>query len=157
MVSSYRNTERSVRALLAQREAAERELRRKEELATEAKDRVHEAALSELGHARLERAAVLIQELVGESPRFKHTYRLVERRACKLFKMSSTKILSRRRKAEIVFARQFIMYWTIRLTALSYPQIGRLMDGRDHTTILSGTRAYRRKRAITGRALKEAR
>lgn len=88
---------------------------------------------------------------------YRHTYREVERRACKLFRVTKSEIQSRRRHKEIVFARQFIAYWVCRLTDCSLPMIGRLMGGKDHTTILSGKRAYVRKRSEMGRRLREAR
>ncbi len=85
------------------------------------------------------------------------TYSEIEQKAIQLFGCTKTEIRGLRRHREIVLARQFVMYWTVRLTRLSLPQVGRLMGGRDHTTVLSGYRAYRRKRAAMGRTLRPAR
>ncbi len=88
---------------------------------------------------------------------YTHTYAIVERRACDIFGISRAELKGQRRGREIVFARQFVMYWAARLTKLSTPQIGRLMGGRDHTTCLYGKKAYRDKRAYMGRNLRKAR
>lgn len=78
-------------------------------------------------------------------------------RACKVFRISPTELKSFRRNAQVVLARQFICYWATRLTLLSLSQIGSLIGGRDHTTILHGKQQYRIKRAKMGRYLREAR
>lgn len=87
----------------------------------------------------------------------KHTFADIEARALKVFRLRRKDIRGDRRQRELVLARQFIMYWTARLTEMSYPMIGRLMGGKDHTTILHGKDAYARKRAAMGRNLRKAR
>lgn len=87
----------------------------------------------------------------------KTSYRLIERRACYAFGVTPKEIKSVRRQKDICFARQFVMYWAARLTSLSYPAIGRLMGGRDHTTVLHGRKAYVAKRAAMGRYLRQVR
>lgn len=77
-------------------------------------------------------------------------------RACRLFKLRLEDIKSHRRPHRLIFARQFVMYWMIRRTGLSLPQIGRLLN-RDHTTLIHGRRAYIAKRAGMGRHLPEPR
>ena len=49
-------------------------------------------------------------------------------------------ILSKRRTQDIVRPRQVAMYLACRLTQQSLPAIGRLLGGRDHTTVLHGRR-----------------
>lgn len=56
-----------------------------------------------------------------------------------------------------MLARQAVMYWAVRLTGYSYPKIGRIMGGRDHTSIMYGATAYRKKREKMGRYLRKAR
>lgn len=87
----------------------------------------------------------------------RHTFHEIERRAIKLFGFSRAELCSHRRNKDVVFARQFVMYWACRLTSRSLPEIGRLMGGKDHTSILAGKRAYRAKRAKMNRNLREAR
>lgn len=77
-------------------------------------------------------------------------------RACTVFKVSRKEIFSDRRNRDIVFARQFVMYWAVRRTSLSLPQIGKKIGGRDHTTVLHGARVYPEKRALKGRSLRKA-
>jgi len=121
------------------------------------------AELAEVQHLRKQveaQTAEIIQlktkKLEGRR-RARFTYAEIEQRACRVFKVSKTEMHSNRRHRDLVFARQFVMYWATRLTLLSSPQIGKLMGGRDHTTCLHGKRAYREKRAAMGRKLREAR
>ncbi len=84
-------------------------------------------------------------------------FQRIVRRAVKVFGVSVSLIKSQRRSRQIVLARQFIMYWAVRTTSLSLPQIGKLMGGRDHTTVLHGKKAYVVKRASMSRTLRKAR
>lgn len=84
-------------------------------------------------------------------------YARIERRLCAVFHVTPKEIRSHRRKKEIMLARQAVMYWAVRLTGYSYPKIGRIMGGRDHTSIISGATAYRQKREKMGRYLRKAR
>lgn len=86
----------------------------------------------------------------------KSKFRRIEERACRIFRVSPSAIRSERRNRELATARQFIMYWAVRRTDLSYPLIGRLL-GRDHTTIMHGREAYQKKRAKQGRTLRAVR
>lgn len=155
---AYRNTERSIRArnFLAITEERKDRLRLQREL-YEAKI-IEDQRIAELRRVTAERAEAIAAELraQGGLP-FRHTYREIERRACKLFNVRRSEIASDRRNKEIVFVRHFIAYWTVRLTSLSLPQIGRLMGGRDHTTILHGRHKYPVRRELMGRYLRPAR
>ncbi len=51
---------------------------------------------------------------------------------------------SQRRQADSVFARQVIMYLSKDMTPRSYPEIGRYLGGRDHTTVMHGFRKIER-------------
>lgn len=103
-----------------------------------------------------ERAEAIAAEMKaqGYEIRFRHTYAEIERRACKLFGVTKADIRSNRRDRRISFVRQFIMYWSSRTTRLSLPVIGRLMGGKDHTTVIHGRKAYVEKRAYMGRNLR---
>lgn len=145
-VASYRNTERGARNILMERLAEERRRRQEaERIAWDAKLR-EEASRNEVIR--------LVRRRPG--PTYRHCYASIEERACKVFKVTRNELRSDRRNAHVVLARQFVMYWVCRLTELSLPQTGRFMN-RDHTSILSGKRAYVRKRAKMGRYLREAR
>lgn len=84
-------------------------------------------------------------------------FQKIEAKAIKLFRIDRVQLRATRAQRSMTLARQFVMYWACRRTSLSLPQIGRLMGGRDHTTIMAGRRAYVAKRAKMGRALREAR
>ncbi len=79
------------------------------------------------------------------------------RRICRALKVNKEELLSDRRHKEIAFARQAIFYWATRRTRLSHPEIGRRMGGKDHTTVLHGSRVYPKKRAAMGRNLRAVR
>jgi hypothetical protein len=82
-------------------------------------------------------------------------YARIERRFCRLFKISAADVRSKRRTKEVVFVRQAIAYWCCRLTQMSLPEIGRRIGQRDHTTILHARRAYVQKRAAQGKNLRQ--
>ena len=58
--------------------------------------------------------------------------------AAKMFKMSADEICSESRKSQFVKVRDCI-YWVARaITCKSFPSIGRLIGGRDHSTVIYG-------------------
>lgn len=85
------------------------------------------------------------------------TYAKIEARLAKATGIPINQIRGRGRAREVAFVRQAIAYWAARRTTLSMPVIGRLMGGRDHTTILHAIRAYPEKRALEGKMRMAAR
>lgn len=158
-----RRTRREKLTMLSQRWIAEQEARKQRE--QNASDMMARA----IAHYRMVEVVKIPQRIIEvaddaqteqpepETRRFRHSYAEIEQRAVRLFNVTQIEIRSNRRNAGIVIARQFIMYWATRLTTFSMPAIGRMMGGRDHTTILHGRRAYVQKRAAQGRKLREAR
>jgi len=70
-------------------------------------------------------------------------------RACsKRYRVSLQDILSQRRNARVVRARQVAFYLAKRLTSRSLPDIGRRIGGRDHTTVLYAVGKIERIRQI---------
>jgi hypothetical protein len=70
---------------------------------------------------------------------------------CKYFDLTRSQLISDRRTAPVVYARQIAMYLSKFHTTKSYPEIGRRLGGRDHTTVLHGHRKIEsslRKNAI---------
>ncbi len=53
---------------------------------------------------------------------------------------SADEIKSSRRDHEVCFARFKVCYILSKIKLLSMPQIGRILGGRDHTTVLNGIR-----------------
>ncbi len=58
----------------------------------------------------------------------------------KYFDLAKVDVLSDRRQADLCTARHVAMYLCQTLTLKSLPFIGRIMGGKDHTTVLAGTR-----------------
>ncbi|MBI2588501.1 chromosomal replication initiator protein DnaA [Candidatus Berkelbacteria bacterium] len=57
---------------------------------------------------------------------------------CQFFNLPEKDALNTRRHKEIVYPRQIIMYLLREELGLSYPSIGRVLGGKDHTTIMHG-------------------
>ena len=65
--------------------------------------------------------------------------------------VSYVELLSDRRSRYVAWPRQEVMYRAAKETRLSLPAIGRLLGGRDHTTILHGIRQHaKRMRGTNG-------
>lgn len=63
---------------------------------------------------------------------------------CAYYEIRRVDLVSQRREKEIVRPRQIAMWLARRLTGLSLPAIGRILGGRDHTTVLHGVRVIER-------------
>jgi hypothetical protein len=59
---------------------------------------------------------------------------------CRFYSVTKDEFTSRRRDARFVRARHVATYLARCMTARSYPEIGRMMGGRDHTTAMHGDR-----------------
>jgi len=57
---------------------------------------------------------------------------------CQLYNIPQQRLLSAERSREVALPRQIAMYLLHREAQCSLPQIGKLLGGRDHTTILYG-------------------
>lgn len=55
---------------------------------------------------------------------------------CAKYDVKPIEILSHRREMPVVFVRQIIAYLCTEVTTKSLPEIGRFLNGRDHTTIM---------------------
>jgi chromosomal replication initiator protein len=56
------------------------------------------------------------------------------------FSVARSDIVGRKRTRTITLPRQMAMYLSRRLTAMSFPEIGRLLGGKNHTTVLAACR-----------------
>lgn len=80
------------------------------------------------------------------------------RACCHYFQISKVDMVSPRRNAGPVLARQVAMYLCRHLTLRSLPDIGRRFGGRDHTTVLHAVRKIERMKdtnEIVNRAVRE--
>lgn len=58
----------------------------------------------------------------------------------KKFALTADELLSSSRKNEIAFARQIAAYLCRRKLGLSYPELGKLLGGKDHSTVMHGVK-----------------
>lgn len=82
-------------------------------------------------------AKVVIE--IEEGPR-KPTIAEIRKCVAKHFNISVNELESSRRIAKIVQPRQICFYLARKLTTRSLPEIGRRLGGKDHTTVLHGSR-----------------
>lgn len=69
-------------------------------------------------------------------------WRVIARQVCEKHGISFLELCSRRRTAQLVLARQEVMYRLRYETTLSYPQIGQRIGGRDHATAIHNVRRH---------------
>lgn len=175
---SFGRIEMRSASLLAKQARASSEVRRKAEIAAAERDRkAREARIRQLAEAaaaaRMEMAAkrdamreqalaesvAEIECLIRDKLRSRQAIRMaiIEYRAVRLFRVTLEELHRPCRRRNPALARQFVMYWAARLTALSWGQIGQRMGGADHSTIFYGSRSYANKRNAMGRGLRAAR
>jgi len=84
----------------------------------------------------------LVAEVLGgimETARTQISPDVIVRETCKYFKLAKEDLLGQKRNREIVVPRQIVMYLLRVELAMSYPEIGKEMGGKDHTTIMHGS------------------
>ena len=64
------------------------------------------------------------------------------------FKVDSENIIGKNRRANVVIARDVLIYILRELCKMSFPSIGRMLGGRDHTTIIYATNKIKQLSAI---------
>lgn len=82
----------------------------------------------------------LVEESLGEIVEEKHYFRPDEviKSVCLFYKIKETMLKGPKRDANIAKARQIAMYILKIDVSLSYVEIGNILGGRDHTTIMHG-------------------
>jgi chromosomal replication initiator protein len=83
----------------------------------------------------LELAASVLKDLISSSNKKIDTAEIVSA-VCKYFSITKEEILSGKRKKELVLPRQIAIYLIREQTTKSLPEIGKIMGGKDHTTIM---------------------
>lgn len=138
------------------REAIEREVRRRVEARAEFERKAREHLETELAEmeARLQSMRETFEDQQSVVLRSRVSLDTIVKRICRATGCTRADLISRKRYVKHVLARQAVFYWAARLTPLSYPRIGHLLGGRDHTTILYGAKVYPKKRAEQGRYLR---
>jgi chromosomal replication initiator protein len=64
------------------------------------------------------------------------------------FRLSVADLKSHRRARTVAFPRQLAMYLVRTVTEVSFPSIGDLFGGRDHSTVMHAVRTVEAKRAL---------
>ncbi|MBU0647829.1 chromosomal replication initiator protein DnaA, partial [Patescibacteria group bacterium] len=84
----------------------------------------------------------LIEEILGSilnNPyRQSVTHKKILSTISKFYNITQTEITGKKRNKEIVLPRQVAIYFMRKDLSISYPKIGSIMGGRDHTTIMHG-------------------
>lgn len=74
--------------------------------------------------------------------------RQIQKTVAEFYNISTAELLAARRTAEIVGPRHVAMYLAKMMTKHSYPEIGRMFAGRDHTTVLHAIRSIETRRKL---------
>ncbi|NNU62449.1 helix-turn-helix domain-containing protein [Ochrobactrum soli] len=92
-----------------------------------------------------------------ESDVYRADFQKIVSRICRVFGVAPRDVVSSSCRHDLIMPRQAIYYWAYRLTPLSCQGIGAKLGNRDHSTVLYGVKAYRKKRAGNGRHLRAGR
>lgn len=114
----------------AEAKRAEADFRRQSAL-----DDLMRRVLTEHTRAKTIAARIFLEEQI-QPPKIIAILEVVSRR----YNVSILDIRSQRRNARFVLPRMVVAYLARHLTFMSYPEIGRRLGNRDHTTILSAVR-----------------
>lgn len=71
-----------------------------------------------------------------------HPIRILIAAAAEIYGVDPAAILGKRRRRAETFARHYVMYHARRDLELSYPEIGRRVGGRDHSTAIHGYQVH---------------
>ena len=83
-------------------------------------------------------------------------WKLIIREVCLKHSVKLNEIMSTRRRRNIVDARHEAFYRLKNETSLSLPQIGRMMGGFDHTTVLHGVKRHEARFNTGEKSLKQS-
>lgn len=75
-------------------------------------------------------------DLIGECPRMRTILDIV----CKFYDVTPVDVCSDRRTLRIIKPRHVVMYFARKLTTNSTTAVGRILGGRDHSTVIHGAR-----------------
>ncbi len=88
----------------------------------------------------LERIEYLLRDILREESRRTVTIDLIQRQVAEHYDVRLADMTSRRRPANIAFARQVAMFLSRRMTRASLMEIGEAFGGRDHGTVIHATK-----------------
>ena len=90
----------------------------------------------------LVKAEEALKDLISDKDHVVTPQTIIEK-TCDYFRISKEDIVSQKRSREIALPRQIAMYFIRTMTDTSYDEIGKLLGGRDHTTVMSGINKIR--------------
>jgi chromosomal replication initiator protein len=85
----------------------------------------------------VELAQRALSNMIEEKRKHIHADDIIEY-VCSYYKVKQTQLKGPKRTAGLVFARQIVMYLLYKELRITYVEIGNLLGGRDHTTIMHG-------------------
>lgn len=114
---------------------------RREALLAQAVEKASSKELTAMAiQTKQESLARLAKDRLIESEEENTLQSLIFDLVCHEFDVTREEIIKPSRKPVFVEPRQVLMYLLYNDTTLSYPDIGELLDGRDHTTIIHGAK-----------------
>jgi hypothetical protein len=93
-----------------------------------------------LGYAWASDIKIEVPVPIEPIPFIEPTYESICRAVCRRYGVSKADLLSHRRATVLIRPRHIAMYLIKTHTLRSYPNIARIMEGRDHTTIMNGVK-----------------
>ncbi|MCR4740603.1 MAG: chromosomal replication initiator protein DnaA [Lachnospiraceae bacterium] len=90
----------------------------------------------------LEKAEEALKDLISEKNQAVTPASIIDK-TCEYYGISKAEIISQKRSRDIALPRQVAMYFIRTLTDTSFDEIGKLLGGRDHTTVMSGINKIR--------------
>lgn len=100
------------------------------------------AAFAEMRQGSLSREDIEnIARTGGTEPAIGH--REIVEEICRLYALRPEEVLGNGRRPQLVLARQIAMYVCRRRLGLSYPELGRMFGGRDHSTVVHAVKKIR--------------
>lgn len=78
----------------------------------------------------------------GTEPAIGH--REIVEEVCRLYSLRPEEVLGNGRRPQLVLARQIAMYVCRRRLGLSYPELGRMFGGRDHSTVVHAVKKIKK-------------
>lgn len=95
-------------------------------------------AYRDLEHGTIDVSSVsrAIKDMFKSSEEKTPTPELIMEEVCKFYSIDETALRGQRRTKDTVNARHIAMYIIRKMTNLSLPEIGKLFNGRDHTTVM---------------------
>ncbi|MCB0358821.1 MAG: chromosomal replication initiator protein DnaA [Bdellovibrionales bacterium] len=108
-------------------------------------NRLHAVSMMHESPLTLDLAESALRTIVPERTR-EITIEYIQKVVSEHYNIGAKDIIGKRRTQNIAFPRQIAMYLCRRMTTCSYPEIGALFGGRDHSTVIHANRVISKRR-----------